>query len=245
MAATTLIDRAILRLSGDDVRGFLQGLVTHDLALLAPERPLWAGLLTPQGKALFDFILWAEGEDVLIDCEAAAADELARRLLLYRLRRKIAIDREDSLGVHWSPQGDGPADPRLAELGHRWLARPGGPAQGWLAHRLALGVTEGRAELGSDRTLWLECNAAELGGVSFAKGCYVGQENTARMNYRSKVNRRLVVVPADSPGERARIHYPGLGLAVEHRRVDDLGGAIVPEWLAAALSPSPSPPSDR
>jgi folate-binding protein YgfZ len=96
-------------------------------------------------------------------------------------------------------------------------------------------VTEGRAELGSDKTLWLECNAAELNGVSFTKGCYVGQENTARMNYRSKINRRLVVVPADTPGERTRIHYSELGLAVEHRRVDDLGDALMPDWLAASL----------
>ena len=92
------------------------------------------------------------------------------------------------------------------------------------------------AELGSDKTLWLECNAAELNGVSFDKGCYVGQENTARMNWRNKVNRRLVVVPADAPGPRTRIHYPELGLAVEHRRIDDLGGAIMPPWLAAALA---------
>jgi tRNA-modifying protein YgfZ len=263
MAATTLIDRAILRLSGEDVRGFLHGLVTHDLALLTPAGPLWAGLLTPQGKALFDFILWPDGEDVLIDCESEAAGDLARRLALYRLRRKIAIEPVEELAVHWAPcspakagaqsapgaesrpsPGNG-ADPRLPELGHRWLAPPGEPAQGWLAHRLSLGVTEGRAELGSDRTLWLECNAAELNGVSFTKGCYVGQENTARMNYRSKVNRRLVVVPADGPGERTRVHYPQLGLAVEHRRVDDLAGAIVPNWLAAVLSPSPSAPSDR
>ncbi|HEX8263570.1 MAG TPA: folate-binding protein [Allosphingosinicella sp.] len=241
MAATTLIDRAVLRLSGEDVLGFLQGLVTHDLALLAPDRPLWAGLLTPQGKALFDFILWADGGDVLIDCEAEAAGDLAKRLTLYRLRRKIAIEPDPVLRVHWAPEGPGPADPRLAELGHRWLAAENGAGgQDWLAHRLALGVTEGRAELGSDKTLWLECNAAELDGVSFTKGCYVGQENTARMNYRSKVNRRLVVVPAEGPGERARVHYPGLGLSVEHRRVEDLGGAIVPPWLAAALSPSPT-----
>jgi tRNA-modifying protein YgfZ len=253
MTSTTLIDRAVLRLSGEDVRGFLQGLVTHDLELLAPDRPLWAGLLTPQGKALFDFILWADADDVLIDCEAEAAGDLARRLTLYRLRRKIAIERVEGLAVHWaqcSPakagaQAEGPAgsrpspghagDPRLSELGRRWLAPPDGPAAGWLEHRLRLGVTEGRAELGSDKTLWLECNAAELNGVSFTKGCYVGQENTARMNYRSKVNRRLVVVPAEAPGERTRIHYPELGLAVDHRRVEDLGHAIVPEWLAATL----------
>ena len=72
--------------------------------------------------------------------------------------------------------------------------------------------------------------------MSFTKGCYVGQENTARMNYRSKVNRRLVVVPAGEPGERTRIHYRALGLAVEHRRVEDLGGALVPSWLEAALA---------
>jgi tRNA-modifying protein YgfZ len=237
MAATTLIDRALLRLSGDDVRGFLQALVTQDAALLAPDRPLWAGLLTPQGKALFDFILWAEGDDVLIDCEREAAGDLARRLTLYRLRRKIAIEPAEGLAVHWSRESDAAADPRLPGLGHRWVAPPGDPAEGWLAHRLSLGVTEGRAELGSDKILWLECNSAELNGVSFTKGCYVGQENTARMNYRSKVSRRLVVVPADSPGERTRIHYPELGLAVEHRRVDDLGGALMPDWLAAALSP--------
>jgi folate-binding protein YgfZ len=237
MAATTLIDRALLRLSGEDVAGFLQGLVTQDMTRLAPDRPLWAGLLTAQGKALFDFILWAEGEDVLIDCEREAAGDLARRLGLYRLRRPIVIDREPQLCVHWSLDGPGPEDPRLPELGRRWLA-PAAEAGGesWPRHRLSLGVTEGRAELGSDKTLWLECNAAELGGVSFTKGCYVGQENTARMNYRSKVNRRLVVVPAEAAGERTRILYPELGLAVEHRRVDDLGAAIVPDWLAAALS---------
>ena len=237
MAATTLIDRALLRLSGEDVRGFLQGLVTNDMNLLAPDRPLWAGLLTPQGKALFDFILWTDGEDVLVDCEAEAAEDLVRRLTLYRLRRKIAISREGGLAVHWSRErNEGVPDPRLLELGFRWLAPPEEPAEGWLAHRLSLGVTEGRAELGTDKTLWLECNAAELNGVSFTKGCYVGQENTARMNYRSKVNRRLVVAPATETGDRTRILYPELGLAVEHRRLEDLGNAIIPAWLAAALA---------
>jgi len=234
MSGTTLPDRALLRLSGEDVRGFLQGLVTNDMDRLAPDRPLWAGLLTAQGKALFDFILWGDGEDVLIDCEAGEAEALARRLALYRLRRPIAIARDDGLAVHWSPDGEG--DPRLPALGRRWLAPADSAAEGWLAHRLSLGVAEGVAELGSDKILWLECNAAELNGVSFDKGCYVGQENTARMNWRNKVNRRLVVVRADAPGPRTRIHYPALGLAVEHRRIDDLDGAIVPPWLAAALA---------
>jgi folate-binding protein YgfZ len=239
MAATTLPDRALLRLSGEDVRGFLQGLVTNDALALAPERPLWAALLTPQGKTLFDFILWADGDDVLADCEAAQAEALKRRLAMYRLRRPIRIERDESLAVHWSPgRGEGPADPRLAALGRRWLAAPGDAATGWVEHRLSLGVAEGVAELGSDKTLWLECNAIELNGVSFTKGCYVGQENTARMNYRSKVNRRLVAVRTGDVGPRTRMIYPELGLAVEHRRIDDLGGAIIPSWLIPALAGS-------
>ena len=229
---TTLADRAVLRLSGDDPRGFLQGLVTVDTT---GPLPRWTALLTPQGKALFDFILWADGEDVLIDCERTQAEALAKRLKMYRLRRAIAIEPDDTLAVHWSPGEHPPEaspDPRLAALGWRWLAAPGEATQAWRAHRLALGVTEGVGELGSDKTLWLECNAAELNGVDFAKGCYVGQENTARMHYRSKVNRRLVVAPLAAPGDRTRATYPNLGLMIEHRRVDALGDAVMPDWLA-------------
>src|SRR4051794_20857644 len=232
MAATTLADRAIVRLSGDDVRGFVQGLVTSDVA---GALPVWAGLLTPQGKCLFDFFVWTDGGDLLLDCEAGAAEGLIKRLSIYRLRRPIAIARDDSLAVHWSKDGaEGVADPRLAALGRRWLAPAGEPANGWLEHRLGLGVTEGQAELGD--ILWLECNAIELNGVSFSKGCFVGQENTARMNWRSKVNRRLVVAAVETAGPRTRAFYPELGLAVEHRRIDDLTGAIIPDWLAASLA---------
>ena len=116
------------------------------------------------------------------------------------------------------------------------MGAPGAAATGWRAHRLSLGVTEGVVELGQDKTLWLEANAHELNGVSFTKGCYVGQENTARMHHRSKVNRRLVVAPLGPETERTRAVYPELGLMVEHRRVEALGDAIIPAWLAAALS---------
>jgi hypothetical protein len=234
MAETTLTDRAVLRVAGDDVRSFLQGLVTQDLADVTTDRPRWAGLLTPQGKVLFDFILWADGEAFLIDAEATEADALARRLAMYRLRRAITIEPA-GVAVHWAiDSAKGVSDPRLADLGSRWLGPAGTPATGWLAHRLALGVAEGVAELGRGDTLWLECNAAELGGVSFTKGCYVGQENTARMHYRAKVNRRLVVAPIAPDGDRAR--YPEFGVMVDHRRVETLGDALVPKWLAQALA---------
>jgi folate-binding protein YgfZ len=229
--ATTLTDRAVVRLSGEGVRDFLQGLVTSDVA---GPLPVWAGMLTPQGKCLFDFIVWGDGEDFLLDCEAAAADDLIKRLAIYRLRRPIRIERDPSLAVHWSLDGEGSPDPRLLELGKRWLEPAEQAALGWLEHRLRLGVCEGRAELGD--ILWLECNAAELNGVSFTKGCFVGQENTARMNWRQKVNRRLVVVETDTPGPRSRVHYPELGLGVEHRRAEDLDGATIPDWLKNALA---------
>ncbi len=234
--ATCLADRALIRIAGEDVRGFLQGLVTNDVAALDSGAPIWTGLLTPQGKALFDFLLWADDDAVLVDCEAEQAEALARRLGFYRLRRAIAIERVEG-AVHWAAEGArGAADPRLAALGRRWLGEAGPAAEGWRAHRLALGVTEGVAELGSGETLWLECNAGELNGVSFAKGCYVGQENTARMHYRSKVNRRLVVAPLGEPGKRTRATYPELGLMVEHRRIEDLGDALRPAWLGRALA---------
>ena len=233
MAATTLTDRAIVRMSGEDVRGFLQGLVTSDVA---GELPVWTGLLTPQGKCLFDFIVWADGADLLLDVEAEVADDLIKRLSIYRLRRPIQIVRDPSISVHWLAEGNaGSRDPRLSELGRRWLGEPDEPAVGWLQHRLTHGVCEGRAELGD--ILGLECNAVELHGVSFPKGCFVGQENTARMNWRQKVNRRLVVVPTTESGPRTRMLYEDLGLAVEHRRMDDLGDAIIPAWLEETLAP--------
>lgn len=223
MSVTTLVDRALIRLSGDDVRGFVQGLITNDVL---GDLPVWAGLLTPQGKALFDFLVWADGYDLLLDCEREAAGDLAKRLMLYRLRRQISIAREEALCVHWSVDGnEGVIDPRNPLLGRRWLAPASGhdgAAELYRAHRLSLGIVEGRAELGGDKTLWLECNAREQNGVSFTKGCYVGQENTARMHYRDKVGRQLAVIGADNdPGESARVWYPLLKKAVIQRKIQD------------------------
>ena len=232
MPATTLPDRAVVRVSGEDVRGFLQGLVTNDVA----RRPCWAALLSPQGKVLFDFILWADGDDVLIDGEADRAEALVRRLSMYRLRRAITIAIDPALAVHWAKDGEeGVPDPRLPALGRRWIAPPEAPAEGWREHRLSLGVAEGVAELGDGETLWLEANARELNGVSFAKGCYVGQENTARMHHRDKVNRRLMVAPLHPDEPKLRAAYPDLNLMVALRRAEAPGDAILPDWLAEAL----------
>ncbi len=240
MTSTRLADRGLFRVSGEGTRDFLQGLVSADVATVAPGAPAWAALLSPQGKVLFDFLLW-DGDDgaILIDAEANRAEALAKRLAIYRLRRPIAIDPVATHAVHWSPAGlDVVPDPRLPALGHRWIGEATGDDANaaWRAHRLALGVTEGVGELGDGTTLWLECNARELHGVSFTKGCYVGQENTARMHHRSKVNRRLIVAPLGEAGDRTRATYADLGLMVEHRRVEALGDALMPDWLAAAVA---------
>ncbi|MEM6494510.1 MAG: folate-binding protein [Pseudomonadota bacterium] len=240
MSATLLESRAAIRLAPldatEDVRDFLQGLVTNDVS---GDLPVYAALLSAQGKAMFDFLVW-EGADgaLLIDCEAAIADDLVRRLSLYRLRRKIEIVGDSALGVHWSREAAEGAvpDPRLAALGYRWLAASRGESADteWAAHRLSQGVPEGAGEL-SD-ILWLETNAIELNGVSFEKGCYVGQENTARMNWRQKVNRRLVVVPIEASIEkRQRAAYPDLGFAVDHLRVGDIDRDTLPDWQRAGV----------
>ena len=233
MPATTLTDRAVVRLSGKGVREFLQGIVTSDVM---GQLPVWSGLLSPQGKCLADFMIWADGDDLLLDCEAEAMDDLVKRLSMYRLRLPIRIEPDRSLAVHWSKNGaEGVTDPRLPELGRRWLAPAGEPSFGWLEHRLRLGVCEGVAELGD--ILWLECNAADLNGVSFTKGCFVGQENTARMNWRSKVNRRLFVVAGEADPARIRADYPELGLTIVHVRLDAVpDNAIVPDWLQASIT---------
>jgi hypothetical protein len=240
MSATRLTTRAVVRLAPlddtENVAAFLQGLVTNDVT---GPLPCYAALLSAQGKHLFDFLVWREGGALLLDCEAAHADELVKRLSMYRLRRKIAIARDAARAVHWSALEHPGAvpDPRLPLLGWRWLGTPDGDSAdtAWQAHRLALGVPEGRAEMGD--ILWLETNAVELNGVSFTKGCYVGQENTARMNWRQKVNRRLVVVPLVASDEaRRQAAYPDLGLAVDHLRVESLDPASLPDWQRAGVT---------
>ena len=248
-------NRAVLRLSGPDVRPFLQGLLTQDVGLLGDATPLYAGLLSPQGKALFALFLFAEGDDVLVDVEAAQLDALSRRLTMFRLRRQVTIAPEPGLAVwqQWGEPSPHPADPRSARAGSRFLAPPGGESVGladWHAHRLVLGLPEAD-EIGSDELLWLETNARELNGVSFTKGCYTGQENTARMHHRDKLRKRLLAVrvpdsvdgPITSEGKPAAelrgVRHGDLQMALVRMEFADrpleIAGVPVelvkPEWL--------------
>ena len=233
-----LTDRAVIRVSPtsdeEDAFAFLQGLLTNDVT---GDLPVYAALLSAQGKTMFDMIVWRDGKDALLDCEAGVAEALAKRLSLYRLRRALTIAVDTSLAVCWSagPMAGAAPDPRLAALGYRRIdkdAAGGEPAdEAYRAQRLSLGVPEGQAEL-SD-ILWLETNAVELNGVSFSQGCYIGQENTARMNWRQKINRRLIVVPLEQSDEKRRkAAYPDLNLAVDHLRTDAIAPDLQPAWLS-------------
>lgn len=260
MTIVRLEDRSVLRVAGADARSFLQGLLTHDVMALSLATPLYAGLLSAQGKALFDMMLFA-GDDaaVMIDVAAVRAEALAKRLAMYRMRKAVTIEAS-ALAVYagWDGGEAGQVpDARFAGLGARWLgvAAGEGGAVAYDAHRLAVGVP-GSDDVGEDALLWLETGADLLNGVSFTKGCYVGQENTARMHHRDKVRRRLVPVRfagdvgdgvvRDGAGRSAgtmRSHSDGAGFA--HLRLEAAAGDLFvndaavtvmrPAWLAPAL----------
>ncbi len=197
-----LDDRAVIGVSGPQARDFLQGLITNDVRRLAPDAPVYAALLTPQGKVLFDFLLHERDGDILLDCEAASEDALKKRLTMYRLRSKATIETRGELKVVAAWNGaaaPGCDDPRLAALGRRAVVPAGAVpadaagAQHYLAHRLECGVPEG-SDFGQDRMFALDADLDELHAISFEKGCYVGQELTARMKHRGTARKRLLPV---------------------------------------------------
>ena len=204
--------RGVIALTGADRVGFLQGLVSNDVAAAAPGASVWTALLTPQGKWLADFFIIADGERLLLDVERAQAGLIIPRLAKFRLRAKAVLtDISDTLSVHaaWDGLPDLPTgaivarDPRLPEAGWRVLAPVPIPdtatADDFDAHRLALGLPDGSADMEAEKSVLLEAGFDELNGVSWSKGCYMGQELTARTKYRGLVKRRLVPVAIDGP----------------------------------------------
>ncbi|TNF21623.1 MAG: folate-binding protein [Rhodobacteraceae bacterium] len=185
--------RAVLRLSGSDAREFLQGLVTNDVARI-DHGLVYTGLLTPQGKLIAAFFLQAEGADILLDAPVDVADGLAKRLAMYKLRADVAIaptDLKVSRGTGAAPEGAWP-DPRDASLGWRRIAPEALPEEDtdWDALHVAAMVPRWGRELGPDAYV-LEMDFERLNGVDFRKGCYVGQEVTARMKHKTELRKGL------------------------------------------------------
>lgn len=306
MPQTQLTDRAVLAVTGQGAGAFLQGLVTNEMAKANPGSSAYAALLTPQGKIITDFHIHAAPDGYWLDVAATQADDLLRRLRLYRLRAPIGL--EDVTATHavfaaWDETATAPADPRLTALGTRWIAAldspppaakgghwsssaPGGEvrreaqeggqlAEGgrgsvqasgqdhlaaYHAHRLALGVPDSADTQGQ---FALDANLEELNGLDFRKGCYVGQEVTARMKHKAAPRRRLVPVHGTGtlPPAGTRLRTPdgaeagelatgSGGTAMASLRLDRLSGTgpslvtpeekqlqvAVPDYLQPALS---------
>ena len=201
-----LDDRAVIAVSGPEARDFLQGLITNDIKRVTPETTAYAALLTPQGKILFDFLIIERDGALLIDAPTAARDALAKRLTLYRLRAKVEIAPRDDLAVVWTGNADAVApfvrDPRHPGLGFRAvMLKADAPsvsgADAFRELRLKLGVPEGH-DFGQDKIFALDSDLDELHGVAFDKGCYVGQELTARMKHRGTARKRLLPIVASA-----------------------------------------------
>jgi folate-binding protein YgfZ len=207
MERVHLTDRAVLAVAGPEARSFLQGLVTNDVAALIPGLGLYSALLSPQGKILFDFFLVEGDGALLIDCPLAARDALLRKLALYRLRAKVEIAPRPQLGVFAGADGQASAiafiDPRHPALPARAIGAVAemapdlpGPDT-YHAARLALGVPEG-ADFGFEKIFAMDGGLDELHAISFGKGCYVGQELTARMKHRGTARKRPYLVTAEA-----------------------------------------------
>lgn len=228
-ALLTLDWRAVIAISGPDAVPFLQGLVSNDMTKASPERAVWTAFLTPQGKFLHEFMVIQVDDRLLLDCERDRRADLLRRLKLYRLRSKVAVEESDETvvalygaGLQAVPDlalqpgqvrrvtgGALYGDPRLAQMGLRGVVDPSGlerlrehdfvpgSVDAWDAMRVAAGVPDGSRDLTLEKAILLENGFDELNGLDWDKGCYMGQELTARTRYRGLVRKRLMPMSFD------------------------------------------------
>lgn len=262
--ALRLDDRSIISVAGEDRFSFLQGLVSNDVRQVTDGCAIYAALLTPQGKYLFDFFIVGAGDALWLDCEAARAEALARRLGIYRLRARVTITpladaisvvaafgtgAAAAVGLGGADSGAAVAlsggyaflDPRLPAAGIRCLL-PSTDVPAFLAghgfapasrddfdrHRLSLGLPDGSRDLIVERSLLLECGFDELNGVNWNKGCYVGQEVTARSKHRGLIRKRLVPARITGP-----LPAPGTPIRQAERTVGEIRSGV--DGLALAL----------
>ena len=194
--------RHVLKLTGDTVRPWLEGLITNSLS--GPVT--FAALLTPQGKIIADFFITDRGDHLLLDTTPEMGAGLAKRLAMYKLREAIEIEDVSSshaLACYWGGDGPGEADPRHPALGTRVLGAGGAAGGGdYDAHRLSLGVPDSEWDFGPNSTFPMDACMDQLGGVDYAKGCFVGQEVVSRMKRLGSVRKRMRGTVLGGPAER-------------------------------------------
>ncbi|MGA8959293.1 MAG: folate-binding protein [Pseudolabrys sp.] len=252
MQVALLPDRGVVKVAGDDARGFLNGLVTNDIAKVAPGKPRFAALLTPQGKIIVDFIVAEapinDGGGFFLDCPRALASALVEKLNFYKLRAKVICeDLSNVLGVMaiWdgtaeSEYGLSYPDPRLPALGSRIMLPPhlaeeaaadlGGMLAGadaYEAHRIALGVPRGGLDFIYGDTFSHEADMDQLNGVDFGKGCYIGQEVVSRVEHRASARSRVVPIVYDEFAPSS-----GLPVMAGDRQIGTLGSTAKGHGLA-------------
>ncbi|HZT19599.1 MAG TPA: folate-binding protein [Dongiaceae bacterium] len=249
-------DRALIALAGPDRRSFLQGIVSNDVEKATGQRAIYAAFLTPQGKYLHDIFIAALGERLLIDCEAGRRGDLLRRLSIYKLRAKVALAEENglSVGLHMGidalaalglpaepgrarAEGEGLVyvDPRLPALGARAILPAAGlpPETGTAADydrlRISLGVPDGSRDLPVEKAILLENGFDELNAIDWDKGCYMGQELTARTRYRGLIRKRLlpVAIEGAAPAPGTPLMQGGKEAGEMRSAAGDLGLALV------------------
>lgn len=253
--ACLLENRGVIGLGGADRRSFLQGLISNDINLCSTERAIYAALLSPQGKFLHDLFIIEDGDVFLIDCEVARADDLIKRLTAYKLRAKITLQDERRDFDVWGVSGPKPesrgqkifADPRSPELGFRAIVKKGSSPDHlpradfkiYDNHRLALGAADGSRDLLIEKSTLAEGNLDLLNGISWSKGCYIGQELTARVHYRGLVKKRLfpVKIKGTAPAFGAPVMLGGEDIGDMRSSDGDLGLALLSvEKAEAAIS---------
>ena len=185
-------DRAVISVRGEGALTFLHNLLTCDVAGLGVGDAAYGALLSPQGKILHDLFVFNTGEYVLLDCAASQRGALLQKLMLYKLRAKLEIVARDDLEV--AVGNEGYADPRNAALGNRFFAAAGSfkTGDGYDAARIALGLADSEQDIGSNILFPHEANFDLISGVSFSKGCYVGQEVVSRMQHRGTARSRIL-----------------------------------------------------
>lgn len=272
MMVTHLPHRGVLEIQGEDKAPFLQGLISNDINAVTPEHAIYATLLTPQGRFLYDFFIIEKDGSYFLDAEAARLADLAKRLSLYKLRSRVTITLRPDLMVFamWGEniaktldlkeeRGNARSgvfmDPRLIELGARRidsvLPKDFQPAslEEYNLHRLKLGVPEGGTDLIPEKSILLESGLDELNGISWTKGCYIGQELTTRTKFQGLVRKRLFPVKIEGPSPdfgteiflndapigAMRTHEDGYGLAL--LRLENLKESEEFQCGAATLRP--------
>jgi folate-binding protein YgfZ len=248
MPIVHLDNRALIDLSGPEAEHFLQNIITTDLAGLEVGEALPGALLTPQGKILFDFLVSRQGEDGLrLECRADIGDDFIRRLMLYRLRAKVEITKQNQhvVAVEWrneSPRSSGASNPPVKGDGVRDRRFPDAvvtrhyaaplppadaPAEGWTAFRIEQGVAESGPDYALSDAFPHDVLLDQVGGVGFKKGCYIGQEVVSRMQHRGTARRRVLIARSATP-----LPASGREITVNGRPIGTLGSVAGTAGLA-------------